>query len=86
MIEAAGVALAGLTAWQGLFTVGGLKTGQNVFVNGGTSSVGSFAIQFAKAMGCKVTATASTAKYDVVKRLGADVVSRRPTSPTIPTV
>ena len=39
--------------------------------------------KFAKAIGCKVTATASTAKYDVVKRLGADVVSRCPSLPTI---
>ncbi|KAF7972651.1 hypothetical protein HWV62_17324 [Athelia sp. TMB] len=58
--EAAGFTLAGQTAWQGLFQVGKVEPGQTILVNGGSSSVGGFAIQMAKAKGCKVVATASS--------------------------
>jgi NADPH:quinone reductase-like Zn-dependent oxidoreductase len=56
---AAGVPLAGLTAWQGLFDQGGLHAGQRVLIHGGAGGVGHFAVQFAKAKGATVFATAS---------------------------
>jgi len=49
-LAAAGVPLAGLTAWQGLFRYGELNAGQRVLIHGGSGGVGHFAIQFAKAM------------------------------------
>jgi NADPH:quinone reductase-like Zn-dependent oxidoreductase len=49
-IEAAAVPLAGLTAWQALFEIGGLKAGQKVLIHGGSGGVGSFAIQLARIM------------------------------------
>ncbi len=49
--EAAGVPLAGLTAWQALFDKGGLKEGQRVLINAGSGGVGTLAIQFAKNAG-----------------------------------
>ena len=72
--QAAGFALAAETAWQGLFKFGGLEPGQSVFINGGSSSVGCFAIQIAKAKGCKVVASASSKNEEYVKSWGADEV------------
>ncbi|KAI0078196.1 NAD(P)-binding protein [Panus rudis PR-1116 ss-1] len=71
--QAAGVSLVTLTAYQGLFDVGKLEPGQSLFVNGGSTAVGAAAIQLAKAIGCKVTATASGKNEEYVKSLGADV-------------
>ncbi|KII89280.1 hypothetical protein PLICRDRAFT_139690 [Plicaturopsis crispa FD-325 SS-3] len=71
---AAGLALAGQTAWRALFVVGGLRDGQRVFVNGGSSSVGACAVQLAKAHGCHVAASASAESAALVKALGADDV------------
>ena len=59
MIAAAAVPLAATTAWQGLFDHGGLKAGQSVLIHGGSGGVGGFAVQFAKAVGAHVIATAS---------------------------
>lgn len=72
--EAAGLGLAGLTAYQ-MIKAGKLEAGQSVFINGGTTAVGIFAIQMAKAIGCTVTASASTQKEEVLKKLGVDRVS-----------
>ena len=70
--QAAGVPLAGQTAWQGLFETGELQDGQTVFINGGSTAVGSYAIQWAKARGCRVVATASGKNEKYVRDLGAD--------------
>ncbi|EGN95474.1 hypothetical protein SERLA73DRAFT_186503 [Serpula lacrymans var. lacrymans S7.3] len=70
--DACGIPLAGETAMQSLFDVGKLEPGQTVFINGGSSSVGAFAIQIAKARGCKVVASASGKNEDFVKSLGVD--------------
>lgn len=74
--DAAGFTLAGETAWQSLYSVGNLESGQSIFVNGASSSVGIFAIQMAKAKGCKVVASASGKNEDFVRSLGVDEVSR----------
>ncbi|KAF7981832.1 hypothetical protein HWV62_31355 [Athelia sp. TMB] len=70
--EASGFALAGVTALQGLMQTGKLQPGQHVFVNGGSSAVGGFAIQILKAKGCHVVASASARNQDYVLGLGAD--------------
>jgi NADPH:quinone reductase-like Zn-dependent oxidoreductase len=51
-----------------------LEEGQCIFINGGSSSVGAFAIQIAKAKGCKVYASASGKNEEFVRGLGADEV------------
>jgi NADPH:quinone reductase-like Zn-dependent oxidoreductase len=71
-VAAAAVPLAGLTAWQGLFRYGGLKAGQRVLIHGGSGGVGHFAIQFAKAKGATVIATAGGEHIDFVRGMGAD--------------
>jgi NADPH:quinone reductase-like Zn-dependent oxidoreductase len=73
-VQAAAVPLAGLTAWQGLFDHGGLRAGQSVLIHGGAGGVGHFAVQFAKAKGATVFATASGADLEFVRGLGADHV------------
>ena len=71
-IQAAAVPLAALTAWQGLFDQGGLKSGQKVLIHGGGGGVGNMAIQLAKAKGAWVATTCSTDDLDFVRELGAD--------------
>jgi len=71
--EAAAVPLAAMTAWQGLFDHGGLRTGQRVLIHGGAGGVGHFAIQFAKARGATVATTVATSDIEFVRELGADL-------------
>lgn len=73
-VEAAGVPLAGLTAWTALFEHGKLQPGQRVLIQGASGGVGGFAVQFAKAKGAYVIGTASADNLDYVKQLGADEV------------
>ncbi|KJK46327.1 NADPH:quinone oxidoreductase [Lentzea aerocolonigenes] len=74
MAEAASVPLVGLTAWQALIEMAGLRKGQKVFVQAGSGGVGTFAIQLAKHVGATVATTTSAANTGLVERLGADVV------------
>ncbi|WP_030206717.1 NADP-dependent oxidoreductase [Streptomyces sp. NRRL S-87] len=72
--EAAAVPLAALTAWQALTDTADLKPGQRVLVHAAAGGVGHFAVQIAKALGAHVIGTASAAKHDFVRSLGADEV------------
>ena len=74
MEEAASIPLVGLTAWQALVEIAELKPGQKVFIQAGTGGVGTFAIQLAKHLGATVATTASSANFELVKALGADVL------------
>jgi NADPH:quinone reductase-like Zn-dependent oxidoreductase len=71
---ASGVALAGLTAWQGLFDHGQLQAGQRVLIHGASGGVGTFAIQFARWKGAYVIGTASGKNALFLEELGADEV------------
>ena len=73
-IEAAGVPLAALTGWTGMFAHGNLQAGQRIFIQGASGGVGSFAVQFAKAKGAYVIGIASTDNIEYLKQLGADEV------------
>ena len=70
--EAAGVPLAGLTAWTALFEHGRLQPGQRVLIQGASGGVGSFAVQFAKAKGAYVIGTASAGNLAYLRQLGAN--------------
>ena len=74
MEKAASIPLVGLTAWQALIEVAKLRKGQKVFIQAGSGGVGTFAIQLAKHIGATVATTTSAANFDLVKRLGADVI------------
>lgn len=71
--QAASLPLAGLTAWQSLHDVGELKAGQKVLIQAGAGGVGSLAIQLAHLAGAEVATTASAAKHELVRSLGADL-------------
>jgi NADPH:quinone reductase-like Zn-dependent oxidoreductase len=71
---AAAVPLAGLTAWQGIFDHGGLRGGQRLLIHGASGGVGHLALQFAKAAGAEVLATASGDAAEWLYSLGADRV------------
>lgn len=62
------------TVWTNVFERGGLQPGETLLVHGGTSGIGTTAIQLAKAFGSKVIATAGSAeKCAACRNLGADV-------------
>lgn len=74
-VEAAAVALVGITAHLGLFRCARLQPGEIVFVNGGTGGVGSMVVQMAKAVGARVVTTVGSAeKAESCRRWGADRV------------
>ena len=72
--EAATLPCAALTAWRGLFAEANIQPGQWVLTQG-TGGVSIFALQFAKAAGCRVISTSSSPeKMEKLKALGADHV------------
>ena len=73
-VEAAGLPLAGLTAWQVLIDTADLQPGQKVLVTAAAGGVGHLAVQIAKAHGAYVIGTARAAKHAFLKDLGADEV------------
>src|SRR3954469_18069125 len=72
--QAGSVAVAGITALQGLRNQGNLQPGQRVLVNGASGGVGTFAVQIAKALGAEVTAVCSSRNLEQARSLGADHV------------
>lgn len=71
---AAGLSLAGTTAWEALFDAGQLKRGQTVLILAGSGGVGGMAIQLAKNAGAHVLTTTSSPNISFVTQLGADEV------------
>jgi NADPH:quinone reductase-like Zn-dependent oxidoreductase len=72
--EAAGIPVAGETAWRALVTIANVKPGQRVLIHGGAGGVGSAAVQIAKARGAYVIATASPTHNAFLRSLGVDEV------------
>jgi putative PIG3 family NAD(P)H quinone oxidoreductase len=73
MIEAAAIPETLMTVWHNVFERGALKTGETLLIHGGSSGIGTMAIQLAKAFGAKVIVTVgSQEKADACLKLGAD--------------
>ncbi len=73
MIEAGATAETLMTVWHNVFERGGLQPGETVLIHGGSSGIGTMAIQLAKAFGSKVIVTVgSQDKADACLKLGAD--------------
>ena len=73
-LHAAAVPLAAITAWQGLFDHGHLRSGERVLIHGATGGVGHFAVQFAKDRGAYVIATGRAEDAELLRKWGADEV------------
>src|SRR3546814_10951094 len=76
--DAAGIPTAAGTAWQALFESVSLTGGQSVLIHAGAGGVGSFAIQFARDAGARVSATASGDGVSIrseERRVGKECVS-----------
>jgi NADPH2:quinone reductase len=74
LVEAAAIPETFFTVWHNAFERGRLKAGETLLVHGGSSGIGTAAIQLAKAFGARVIATAgSVEKCDACRSLGADV-------------
>lgn len=72
--EAAALPEATCTVWSNVFMLAGLRAGDTFLVHGGSSGVGTMAIQLAHQAGARVLTTAGTeTKLDRCRRLGADV-------------
>jgi NADPH2:quinone reductase len=73
MIEAGAMPETLMTVWHNVFERGGLQPGETLLIHGGSSGIGTMAIQLAKAFGSKVIVTVgSTDKADACTKLGAD--------------
>jgi putative PIG3 family NAD(P)H quinone oxidoreductase len=74
LIDAAAIPETFFTVWYNMFERGRLAAGETALIHGGTSGIGTTAIQLAKAFGARVIATAGSAeKCDACRKLGADV-------------
>ncbi|WP_404421531.1 NAD(P)H-quinone oxidoreductase [Thalassospira australica] len=74
MTEAASLPETFFTVWHNVFDKAGLKSGETFLVHGGTSGIGTTAIQLARAFGARVIATAGTdEKCQACRDLGADI-------------
>jgi NADPH:quinone reductase-like Zn-dependent oxidoreductase len=73
-VDAAALALAGLTAIVSVEDTLRLKAGEKILVQGGAGGVASFAIQLAKHLGAHVITTASAANHDYLRQIGADEI------------
>jgi len=73
-VNAAALALTGLTALSAIEDTLKLKPGETILIQGGAGGVAGFAIQLAKHIGAHVITTASAANHDYVRGLGADEI------------
>lgn len=73
-IEAAALALIGLTALVSIEDTLQLKSGETILIQGGAGGVAGFAVQVAKHIGARVITTASAANHDYLRKLGADQI------------
>jgi len=73
-VDAAALALTGLTALVAIEDTIKLKSGETILIQGGAGGVAGFAIQLAKHIGARVITTASAVNHAYVKSLGADQV------------
>ena len=73
-IEAAGLPLVGVSAWQALVENIRLSKDQKILIHGGAGGIGSIAVQLAKHLGAYVATTVSTNNKQFVQELGADQI------------
>ncbi|MER5791923.1 NAD(P)H-quinone oxidoreductase [Streptomyces sp. NPDC001980] len=73
--QAAALPEVACTVWSNVFMIAHLRPGETLLVHGGSSGIGTMAIQLGKAVGAKVAVTAGTKeKLDFCAELGADIL------------
>jgi putative PIG3 family NAD(P)H quinone oxidoreductase len=78
LVSAAALPEVAATVWSMLRRAAGMRADQTLLVHGGGSGIGTFAIQYARALGVRVITTARDWKHPVLKGLGADVTIHYP--------
>ncbi len=73
LVDAAALPEVACTVWVNLMVHGRLRPGETLLVHGGGGGIGTFAIQFAAALGARVLTTARAVKHDALRRLGASL-------------
>ena len=75
LVDAAGLPEVACTVWSNVFLTANLQPGETVLVHGGSSGIGTMAIQLAREVGARVAVTAgSQEKLDVCRDLGAEIL------------
>jgi putative PIG3 family NAD(P)H quinone oxidoreductase len=74
LVSAAALPEVACTVWSNLVGAAHLSAGETVLIHGGGSGIGTFAIQFARALGARVVTTARRPKHAALTALGADQV------------
>ncbi|MDF9814464.1 NAD(P)H-quinone oxidoreductase [Streptomyces sp. SPB162] len=75
LVAAAALPEVACTVWSNVFMVAHLRPAETLLVHGGSSGIGTMAIQLAKAVGAKVAVTAGSAeKLEACRELGADIL------------
>ena len=73
-VQAGGLPLAGLTAWQALVDTAGVTRGDRVLIHAAAGGVGHLAVQIAKSRGAHIIATARANKHDFLRGLGVEQI------------
>ena len=75
LVNAAGLPEAVATVWSNVFMLAGLRAGETLLVHGGSSGIGTIAVQLARIFGCLTAVTASTpVKLAAAQKLGAQIL------------
>ncbi len=75
LVDAAALPEVACTVWSNVFMTANLQPGQTVLIHGGSSGIGTMAIQLARAVGARVAVTAGTAsKLEACQALGAEIL------------
>jgi putative PIG3 family NAD(P)H quinone oxidoreductase len=75
LLDAAGLPEAIATVWSNVFMLAGLRAGETLLVHGGSSGIGTIAVQLGRIFGCLVAVTASSEdKLAAAGRLGAEIL------------
>jgi synaptic vesicle membrane protein VAT-1 len=74
---AAAVVMNGVTAWQMVHQAAKVRAGQTVLVHGASGGVGTLLVRLARMAGARVLGTASAAKHDLLRSLGAEPIDYR---------